>query len=144
MRSTMPLDTEGPLRKLMEIEYRNINAVMVIRGRKLKDLLQEDTPACTAKDGSPYRFDKQRPHNLTDKLIENEKEKLRLPITLTFNVKLSDYCNITDETASAVLRRLEDFGPAYKYRDGRMWMLASLGMHLTRKHGRIIQRFLLP
>ena len=33
----MPLDTEGSLRKLMEIEYRNINAGMVTRGRKLKD-----------------------------------------------------------------------------------------------------------
>jgi len=138
----MPLDTEGPLRKLMEIEYRNIDAVMVTRGRKLKDLLQEDTPTCTAKDSSPYRFDKQRLHDLADKLTE--KEKLRLPITLTFNVKLSDYCYITDETASAVLRRLEDFGPAYKYRDGRMWMPASLGMHLIRKYGRIIQRFFLP
>lgn len=40
----MPFDTEGALRKLMEIEYRNINAVMVTRGRKLKDLLQEDLP----------------------------------------------------------------------------------------------------
>jgi uncharacterized protein (UPF0216 family) len=119
----MPLDTEGPLRKLM-------------------DLLQEDTPACTVKDGSPYRFDKQRPQNLADKLIE--KEKLRLPITLTFNVGLSDYCCFTDETASAVLRRLEDFGPAYKHRDGRMWMPASLGMHIIRKQGRIIQRSFLP
>lgn len=61
----------------MGIEYRNINAIMVTRGRKLKDLLQEDTPA-------------------------------------------------------------------YKYRDGRMWMPASLGMHLIRKHGRIIQRSFLP
>lgn len=86
----MPLDTEGPLRKLM-------------------NLLREDTPACTVKDGSPYRLDKQRLQNLADKLIE--KEKLRLPITLTFNVKLSDYCNITDETSSAILRRLEVSDP---------------------------------
>ena len=43
----MPLDTEGPLRKLMGIEYCNINAVTVTRSRKLKDLLQEDAPACT-------------------------------------------------------------------------------------------------
>ena len=77
-------------------------------------------------------------------MIENEKENIRLPITLIFNVKLSDYCCFTDETASAVLRRLEDFGPAYKYRDSRMWMPASLGMHLIRKHGRMIQRFFLP
>ncbi|MEE8182986.1 MAG: hypothetical protein V3T94_02420 [Thermoplasmata archaeon] len=47
----MPLDTEGPLRKLMEIEYRNINAVMVTRGRQLKNLLQEDTPAYKHRDG---------------------------------------------------------------------------------------------
>ena len=140
----MPLDTEGSLRKLMEIEYRNINAGMVTRGRKLKDLLREDTPACTAKGGSPYRFDKQRLHDFADKLTEDEKENLRLPITLTFNVRLSDSCYITDETASAVLRRLEGFGPAYKYRNGKMWMPASLGMHLIRKYGRMIQRFFLP
>lgn len=86
----MPLDTEGSLRKLMEIEYRNINAGMVTRSRKLKDLLREDAPACTAKDGSPYRFDKRRLHIFADELTEDEKENLRLPITLTFNVRLSD------------------------------------------------------
>jgi uncharacterized protein (UPF0216 family) len=35
----------------MEIEYRNINAVMVTRGRQLKNLLQEDTPAYKHRDG---------------------------------------------------------------------------------------------
>jgi uncharacterized protein (UPF0216 family) len=140
----MPLDTEGSLRKLMEIEYRNINAGMVPRGRKLKDLLREDAPACTAKDGSSYRFDKRNLHDFAEKLTEDEREKLMLPMTLTFTLSLSDSCYLTDETASAVLRRLEGFGSAYRCRDGKMWMPASLGMHLIRKYGRIIQRFLLP
>jgi uncharacterized protein (UPF0216 family) len=104
----------------------------------------EDAPACIAKDGSVYRFDRQVLSDFSDKLTDDEREQLRLPITLTFQMELSDSCYVTDRTASAVLSRLEDFGPAYKYRDGRMLMPASLGVSLVRKYGRMIQRLFLP
>jgi hypothetical protein len=63
---------------------------------------------------------------------------------MTFQMELSDLCYITDRTASMVLRRLENFGPAYKYREGRMLMPASLGLSLIRKYGKLIQRLFLP
>jgi uncharacterized protein (UPF0216 family) len=140
----MPLGSEGPLKKLMEMEFRNINAGFVARGRYLNDLLDEDAPSCKAKDGSEYRFERQGLSGFADELTDDERESLRLPITLTFQMGLSDFCYIADETASMVLRRLEDFGPAYKYRQGRMLMPASLGLSLIRKYGRLIQRLFLP
>lgn len=140
----MPLDTEGSLRKWMQIEYRNINAGTVTKKRKLADLLQEDIPSCKAKDGSSYRFDREVLVDFATSLTADEKGSLRLPITLTFNTKLPDHCYIGDELASRILRRLENFGPAYQYKDDRMWLPASLGLHLARKYGAIIQRFFLP
>jgi uncharacterized protein (UPF0216 family) len=140
----MPLDTEGSLRKWMRIEYRNINAGTVTRKRKLADLLREDAPSCKTKDGSSYRFDREVLVDFANSLTEDEKDNLRLPITLTFNTKLPDHCYIADELTSRILRRLETFGSAYQYKDDRMWLPASLGIHLTRKYGTIIQRFFLP
>lgn len=140
----MPLDSEGSLRRWMQIEYRNINAGTVTRRRKLADLLREDVPSCEAKDGSSYRFNRKALVDFATSLTDDEKERLRLPITLTFNTKLADHCYIADELASRILRKLENFGPAYQYEDGRMWLPASLGLHLTRKYGTIIQRFFLP
>ncbi|MFQ6128048.1 MAG: DUF61 family protein [Thermoplasmata archaeon] len=140
----MPLDTEGSLKKLMQIEYRNINAGIVTRRRKLRDLLQEDDPSCKARDGSSYRFDREYLNEFANLLTEEERGSLRLPITLTFDVKLPDHCYITDELASTILRRLENFGPAYQYQEGKMWMPASIGLHLIRKYGHIIQRLFLP
>lgn len=128
----------------MQIEYRNINAGIVTRKRNLADLLREDAPSCETKDGSSYRFDRELLVDLASSLTDDEKESLRLPITLTFNTKLPDHCYIADELASRILRRLENFGPAYQYEDDRMWLPASLGLELTRKYGTIIQRFFLP
>ncbi|MFQ5909197.1 MAG: DUF61 family protein [Thermoplasmata archaeon] len=128
----------------MQIEYRNINAGIVLRKRKLKDLIEEDVPVCEAKNGSSYRFNREGLLEFVNPLTEDEKENLELPITLTFNVKLPDYCYITDELASTILRRLHDFGIAYQYKDGKMWMPASIGLHLLRRYGRIIQRLFLP
>ncbi|MFQ6106955.1 MAG: DUF61 family protein [Thermoplasmata archaeon] len=140
----MPLDTLGSLKKLMEIEYRNINAGIVTKKRRLIDLFQDEIPACEAMDGSPYRFDREGLHDFAKQLTEEEMESLKLPITLTFSVRLSDYCYITDDHASVILRRLEGFGRAYQYKDGKMWLPTSVGFHLLRKYGRIIQRFFLP
>ena len=136
--------SEGPLKKLLEMEYRNINQGLVTKPRYLRDLLKEDAPACTAKDGSSYRFDSSDLHGFASRLTDEEKESLRLPITMTFQTDLPDSCYVSDSVASAILSRLEDFGPAYRYRDGRMLMPASLGLSLIRKYGRLIQRLFLP
>ena len=43
-----------------------------------------------------------------------------------------------------MLRRLESFGPAYNFKDGKMWIPASIGLDILRRYGLIIQRLFLP
>lgn len=128
----------------MELEYHSINAGIVTRTKRLRDLLEGEVPSCRARDDSAYRFDKQALHDFAGRLTEEEVMNLRLHITLSFSMGVPDHCYISDGVASEVLRRLENFGPAYRFKNGKMWMPASVGLDLLRRYGRIIQRLFLP
>jgi hypothetical protein len=45
---------------------------------------------------------------------------------------------VSDETAAEVLRRLEDFGEAYPYRDGTTWLPNPLAYTLLMKYATAI------
>ncbi len=48
-------------------------------------------------------------------------------------------CYVTDPVAAEALRRAEGFGPAFPYRDGRMYLPVSLGVDLVSRYGGALQ-----
>src|SRR5439155_3959695 len=71
-------------------------------------------------------------------LNRDEADALRLPLTLTVRGD-SDEAILTDEIGAKALRTLENFGQAFRFRDGRMALPHSLAMDLTRRYGGVLQ-----
>jgi len=123
--------------KWTEFELKRINRGVVARKKTLSALLKEVKPQCTTRDGEPYVFD---PEILARfEAVVREGEDLQLPITLYFSTAAKDSGYISDETAAKILRRLEDFGEAYQYRGGKMWLPNSLAYTLLMKYPTAIQ-----
>lgn len=123
---------------------RGLHTGLVVRRRSLRDLLEQERPTCLTKEGEEYEFDRGVLLRFAAVTNDEEREKLRLPITLYFETGAGDHCRVDDELASKVLRRLEGFGRAYPFRDGRMWLPYSIGVELTMKYPTAFQRLLLP
>jgi uncharacterized protein (UPF0216 family) len=135
---------ERTVERWMALEMRGIQQGLVVRRRSLRDLLQEDKPQCTTREGDPYLFDPAVLEKLAEVTTEEERAKLRLPITLRFLSDMEGHCTVDDPIAAEVLRRLEGFGKAYPFRDGRMWLPYSLGLELILKYPTAIQRLFVP
>ena len=133
----------GSVDRWMERESRNLNAGLVTARKRLADLLRETTPMCRTRDGTEWPIDREALARMAAACRPGEAEDLRLPIALHFSSELEDACYITDALAAEVLRRLESFGPAFPFREGRMVLPASLGVDLvSRFKGAIQQVFL--
>ncbi len=121
-------------------EMRGIHRGLVTRKRSLQQLLQQEVPRCTTKEGEDYLFEKDVLLRFAEVTSREEREKLRLPISLYFHAEMEGQCRLDDELAGDVLRRLEGFGKAYPFRDGKMWLPYSIGLELTVKYPTAVQR----
>ena len=131
----------GGFDKWVDFELKRINRGLVARRKKLSSLLKEENPRCETKDGEAHDFDREE--LLLISSVLEKGEDLLLPMMLRFSTEARDSCYIDDETAAAVLRRLEKFGEAYQYREGKMWLPNSLAYTLTRKYRSAIQAMFL-
>ena len=132
---------QGGMDKWMEHELANINKALVTRRRSLRELLDEADPRCETKEGDEYRFSKESLKRFARVLSHGED--VLLPVSLCFSSTLEDSCYVSDETASIMLRRLEAFGEAYPYRDGKMWLPNSLAFSILQKYPTIFQSMFL-
>ncbi len=123
--------------KWTEFELARVNRGLVARKKKLSVLLKDEKPRCETRNGEPYEFDLTVLRRLS--AVVSTGEDLLLPITLHFVSHSRDSCYISDEIAAAVLRKLEEFGEAYPYHDGRMWLPNSLAYTLIQKYPTAIQ-----
>ncbi len=126
-----------------EREARTLNADLVTARRSLPDLLSEAAPACVTRGGDPWPIDRAVLERIASRCDPGEAERLRLPIRLHFSGELEDACYLTDPVAGQVLRRLESFGPAFPFRDGRMHLPLSLGVDLISRYRGAIQHVFL-
>ena len=56
---------------------------------------------------------------------------------------LRDDASLIDALAAEILRRLEGWGAAYPYRDGKVWLPQSLAVDLLLRYGGALQRLML-
>lgn len=126
------------------LEMRGINRGLVVKRRLLADLLREVEPQAVTREGEPYLFGAGELARLETATTREEQGRLRLPITLRFHFDLENQCSLDDELATAVFRRLEGFGKAYPFREGRAWLPYALGLDLVRRYPTVLQRVLVP
>ena len=126
-----------------EREARTLNADLVTARKTLSALLAEASPACVTRAGDPWPIDRAVLERIAARCGPGEAEALRLPIRLHFSGELPDACYLTDPVAGEVLRRLESFGPAFPFRDGRMHLPLSLGVDLVSRYRGALQQVFL-
>lgn len=135
--------SDDPVPSWMAWEVRNLNRGVVVRRRSLAALLAEDRPTATTREGEPYPFDPVVLEVLAAATDPDQRAKLKLPIAVEFRADLSGEAVVRDAVASDVLRRLEGFGEAYPYRDGRMLLPHSLALTLIIKYRGALQQLFL-
>jgi len=133
----------GSVDRWMERESRNLNAGLVTAKKSLETLMREDRPSCRTRDGEEWPIDRAGLTRLAAACGPGEAEVLRLPLAVHFSSELEDACYITDDIAAAVLRKAEGFGPAYPFREGRMYLPLSLGVDLVSRYKGAIQQVFL-
>ncbi len=126
------MTAKGGMDRWVEHEKVKINKGLVTRKKKLRDLLKEENPRSQTKEGDDHEFEHKTLERLAAALLEGEE--VMLPITLSFSSAVGDSCYVTDETASFLLRRLEGFGDAYPYRDGKMWLPNSMAFAIMQRY----------
>jgi len=129
----------GSIDRWVERESRNLNAGLVTAKKSLAALLREERPSCRTREGDEWPFDRAVLERLSAAAGAGEADALRLPVALRFTSDLANECYVTDEVAAAVLRKAEGFGPAFPFRDGRMYLPASLGVDLVSRYKGAIQ-----
>lgn len=135
---------EETLDRWVGLEMGGLHRGLVTRRKSLARLLEEEDPRCTTRDGEAYPFDRDDLRKLAAVTSEEERGRLRLPITLRFHGDLENQVSVEDELAAAVLRRLAGVERAYPFREGRAWFPYSLGLEFTLRYPTAVQRLLLP
>ena len=129
----------GAIDRWLGLELGRINAGLVVQRKSLAQLRKEDRPACVTRDGGEHMFDRAALDRLAAAVTGDEAEDLRLPITLFATGELQDHVYVSEELAAKALRALENYGAAFPFRGGRMYLPHSLAVDLIYRSGGTIQ-----
>ena len=122
--------------------YERFNAGVVTHPRSLPALL-DGSAALRTQEGDPYHIERSVLERLASACSPDERENLRLPVTVHFSADVEDSAYVIDGVAAAVLHRTEAWGQAYPFRDGKMWLPVSLAVDLMLRYGGALQRLIL-
>jgi uncharacterized protein (UPF0216 family) len=131
--------TPSAIDRWISLELGRLNVGLVVERKTLAQLRQEPKPACRTRDGQEHAFEPGSLARLSHVVTPAEAETLRLPITFFITGDSEDSAYVSEELAARTLRAVENFGPAFPYRDGRMYLPHSLAVDLVRHSGGTIQ-----
>ncbi len=131
--------TPGGVDRWISFELGRLNAGLVVEKKSLAALLLETRPSCPTRDGTDHVFERPALERLAAALEPSEQAALRLPITLFAGGDQEDSVYLTEEVAAKALRAREGFGPAFPYREGRMYLPQSLAVDLVSRSGGTVQ-----
>lgn len=129
----------GALDRWIALEIGRINAGLVVERKSLAALLMEPTPGCRSREGDEHPFDPAALRRLARALSREETEMLRLPITVFVTSDLEDEAYVAEELSAKALHAAEGYGPAFPFRNGRMYLPHSLAVDLVRHSGGTVQ-----
>lgn len=119
---------------------KSLHSGFVTRRKSLASLLSEGRPALIQQDGGELPVDRSELERWAGVANRGELDRLKLPVTLNFDTEIGDSCFIDDRVAGDIIRRMENFGNAYQWREGRMWLPYSLGIELLGRYPTTMQR----
>lgn len=79
------------LKRLFSSEIRNLNKVLVTKKKNLKELLQQEKPSATNREGEKHLFRKEELKKITQKLPSYRQSDLKLPISFYRDTKMKDF-----------------------------------------------------
>jgi len=126
----------------MRWEFEKLNAGLVVRPQTLRALV-EDGVVLRTKDGDAFHVDPRILTRIAAVCSAEDQSRLRLPVTIHFSEAVPDSAYISDALAVEILHRLEAWGKAYPFRDGKMWLPQSLAVDLVLRYGGALQRLVL-
>lgn len=129
----------GAIDRWISLELGRLNAGLVVERKSLARLRAEPRPACVTREGGEHPFDRGALDRLAAVLTPAEAEALRLPILLYATGDLEDHVVLSEELAAKALRALEDYGAAFPFRGGKMYLPHSLAVDLVRRSGGTVQ-----
>lgn len=129
----------GTLDRWIALELGRLNAGLVVERKTLARLLLEPRPACRDREGEEHAFDPEALRRLARVLEPEEAHELRLPVTVFVTGDFEDSAYLVEEVAAKALRAIENFGPAFPFRGGRMYLPHSLAVDLVRRSGGTLQ-----
>lgn len=129
----------GAIDRWISLELGRLNAGLVVERKSLARLRQETRPTCRTREGEEHAFEPGALERLAHVLNDRDTQALRLPITLFVTGDLADSAYLSEELAAKAVRAVEGFGPAFPYREGRMYLPHSLAVDLVRRSGGTIQ-----
>lgn len=133
------VDTPGAVDRWISLELGRLNAGLVVERKSLARLRSEARPACVTREGGEHTFEREALDRLAAVVTPAEAEALRLPITLFATGEVEDHVYVSEELPARALRTLEDYGKAFPFRDGRMYLPHSLAVDLVRRSGGTVQ-----
>ena len=95
------------MRRWLALEYSTLNSALVTKRKTLSELLDMDEPKIITRNEKEHRFDVNTLFRIADVLSNEQKSKLKIPITFHSDVNVEDSLYIDDELAVLVLMNLD-------------------------------------
>jgi uncharacterized protein (UPF0216 family) len=130
---------ESVLKKWMAIEMGRMNDAVVSERRRLSDLLLEKNPSALTRKGKDFSFDCSMLQQLDQRLPEELRRRLLLPVIFYFDSRLADSCFMTDETAMKVFQTLGELSALRTMTNGKLWIGRAIVFAMIRKYPTMIQ-----
>ncbi len=131
--------TPGAIDRWISLELGRLNAGLVVERKTLAALRAESQPACRTREGDEHTFERDALERLARVLAPADVGALRLPITVFVTGDLEDTAYVGEDLAAKALRAVENFGAAFPFRDGRMYLPHSLAVDIVRRSGGTVQ-----
>jgi len=77
--------------------------------------------------------------SLGERLAEETRKALKLPVIFFFCMDVRDFCYLTDETAVQALQAPGDPGEGRRLTNGRLWVARAIAYAIAQKYPTAIQ-----
>lgn len=128
---------EETLRRWMNVEVHDANRAIVTRGPRLRELLGEEAPSATKRNGEEHRFDPEVLEELGEQLSPLVRVNVRLPITVYFHHETESGAYISHEWAIEAVEQLS-LVEASK-REGKLWLSRTKAMQMAQAYPTVFQ-----
>jgi len=132
------------LKKYLLYEVQKVNQSVVKKRILLAKLLEMENPYTETVSHEIFYFDKKVLEILREKISDEVKQKVRLPINFYFSTKVRECYYLTEYYAYKLLCELKEMDEDRKFVEGKLWFYTYLGNRIARKYPTLTQVIIMP